>query len=206
MKTVFYSILITPLFLFAQVGIGTTTPSNQLDVNGWVEIANETAVGNDVEGTIRYNSVNKCMEFYNGTLWDCIGVQPKIQNFTLRDGIDETVSGDGVTNHTNFNGGGYTTNLYTFTVNDIKVGDKILFLLEVVVNGRNLRKDIDYNNTVKIYKPVTTMFVEKEVPGVNDKTPFATFLWIDATVSGNVDFTFEMNCAFSDAKVTTVVF
>ena len=53
-----------------RVGINTTSPQATLDVNGGVKISNDTDACNaSKEGTQRYNSTSKQMEFCNGTAW-----------------------------------------------------------------------------------------------------------------------------------------
>lgn len=65
---------VAPGWLLAQnVGIGTPTPGQKLDVEGWIRVADETAPGADVAGSIRYNATLNCMQFYDGTAWNCIG-------------------------------------------------------------------------------------------------------------------------------------
>ncbi len=57
-----------------KVGIGTSTPVATLDVSGGVKMANDTApclASN--EGTQRYNSTSKTMEFCNGSAWTAMG-------------------------------------------------------------------------------------------------------------------------------------
>ncbi|MFA6279622.1 MAG: hypothetical protein WC612_02355 [Bdellovibrionales bacterium] len=58
------------------VGIGTSTPAAKLDVAGAVNASGSVKVGADAaacsaakEGTQRYNSTSKAMEFCNGTAW-----------------------------------------------------------------------------------------------------------------------------------------
>lgn len=186
---------------FSQVGIGTTSPSNELDVEGWIEIGDQSQTGNDIEGTIRYNSTFKCMQFYDGSIWSCIG-KPKMQNFTLRDGISQNVSGN-VSNITNFNGGGYAAQ-YSFVVNDLQQGDTVLFLLELVIDD-NLRKNSLFSNLLKISG--NGIFVEKEVPGVDSAETYSTFIWGNSlNNSGNLSFTFEINMDLADARITTLIF
>jgi hypothetical protein len=48
------------------VGIGTNSPTEKLDVNGAIKIGNTT---NTAPGTIRWNEVNKDFEGYNGIKW-----------------------------------------------------------------------------------------------------------------------------------------
>lgn len=51
------------------VGIGTNTPTQKLDVNGWIKVGNQTAPvppNSHDEGSIRYNSTLKRMQFNDG--------------------------------------------------------------------------------------------------------------------------------------------
>lgn len=55
------------------VGIGTTTPTAKLDVNGDIRLGSTGASCLSAnEGTQRYNSSTKQMEFCNGSAWVCI--------------------------------------------------------------------------------------------------------------------------------------
>ncbi|GAB5401410.1 MAG: hypothetical protein Aureis2KO_29950 [Aureisphaera sp.] len=197
------------LFLFffntqwatSQVGIGTTNPSNQLDVMGWVELGDESQPGNEEEGTLRYNSSLKCIQFYDGSAWQCIG-RPKIQNFVLRDRINSSLGGN-VNNIIDYNGGGYSA-IYNFVVNDVQAGDTILFLIELVVDD-NLRKNSSFTNCLKVYG--NGIFKERDMPGINMEETFTTFIWSDGlNASGNLTFAFEVNMDMADARITTVLF
>lgn len=56
------------------VGVGTPTPAAKLDVDGDVKVGNSAAACNGTtEGSQRYNSISKKMEFCNGTAWGPIG-------------------------------------------------------------------------------------------------------------------------------------
>ncbi|HEY8269370.1 MAG TPA: hypothetical protein VIG33_00660 [Pseudobdellovibrionaceae bacterium] len=56
------------------VGIGTTTPTATLDVNGEVKFGNTSSICNaSKEGQQRYNSISKIMEYCNGTAWSPFG-------------------------------------------------------------------------------------------------------------------------------------
>ncbi len=56
------------------VGIGTLTTPTKLTVNGGIKIGNEPAgCAASLEGTQRYNSGSKIMEFCNGTSWSSMG-------------------------------------------------------------------------------------------------------------------------------------
>jgi prepilin-type N-terminal cleavage/methylation domain-containing protein len=56
------------------VGIGVAAPASKLDIAGEVKIANTgVACSGANEGSVRYNSTLKSMEFCNGTVWNPIG-------------------------------------------------------------------------------------------------------------------------------------
>lgn len=56
-----------------KVGIGTSSPQAALDVNGGIKVGTQATCNASVEGTQRYNSTLKVMEFCNGTNWNTIG-------------------------------------------------------------------------------------------------------------------------------------
>ena len=49
------------------VGIGTSSPTQKIDIAGKIKIGNDNQTG--TEGTIRYNSSNKYFEGFDGTNW-----------------------------------------------------------------------------------------------------------------------------------------
>lgn len=52
------------------VGVGTTTPTAKLQVNGEIKLGNTSSTCNaSTEGQQRYNATTKLMEFCNGTSW-----------------------------------------------------------------------------------------------------------------------------------------
>lgn len=55
------------------VGIGTTVPNTKLEVNGGIKLGNEATCDAAREGTQRYNSTSKVMQFCNGTSWQNFG-------------------------------------------------------------------------------------------------------------------------------------
>lgn len=56
------------------VGVGVTDAASKLEVAGGVKLANDSGICNAAkEGTQRYNSTTKVMEFCNGTVWASIG-------------------------------------------------------------------------------------------------------------------------------------
>lgn len=50
-----------------KVGIGTTTPTELLDINGAIKVADATAT--PAKGTIRFNPANNDFEGFDGTIW-----------------------------------------------------------------------------------------------------------------------------------------
>ena len=61
------TLLLVTVYLSAQnVGIGTTNPTEKLDVNGGIKIGNSTNAAN---GTIRWNASKKDFEGFNGSNW-----------------------------------------------------------------------------------------------------------------------------------------
>ena len=53
--------------------IGTTTPAAKLEVAGGIKIGTATTCTSTEEGTLRYNSMSKIMEFCDGTGWASMG-------------------------------------------------------------------------------------------------------------------------------------
>lgn len=62
--------------VFSQTGLGVdkAAPSQKLDINGWLEVGNESAPGTGSAGTIRYHSSGK-LQFHNGSGWVNVGVR-----------------------------------------------------------------------------------------------------------------------------------
>jgi hypothetical protein len=55
------------------VGVGTTTPQAKLDVSGGIRLGSMAACAAAQEGSMRYNSTLKIMEFCDGTAWAAVG-------------------------------------------------------------------------------------------------------------------------------------
>lgn len=54
---------------FAQsLGIDQASPSQKLDINGWLEVGNQSAPGTGSAGTFRYNT-GGFLQFHNGSAW-----------------------------------------------------------------------------------------------------------------------------------------
>lgn len=60
-------------FLQAQVGVGTDTPNQELDVDGKIKISNDGRT--PTAGTIRYTTVTDDFEGYDGTEWKSLTEQ-----------------------------------------------------------------------------------------------------------------------------------
>jgi len=68
------------------VGIGTNNPQVKLDVNGEIKISNSgLACNSNVDGSLKYNSIDKAMEYCDGTSWVSLGASctPGSQNFII---------------------------------------------------------------------------------------------------------------------------
>lgn len=64
------SILFFTIVSHAQnVGVGTSTPNQKLEVAGWIELGNQTEGVTGTEGSIRYHSVSKVIQYFDGTTW-----------------------------------------------------------------------------------------------------------------------------------------
>lgn len=71
MKQLYSLSILSLIYLSADsqnVGIGTSSPQQKLEVAGWVELGNESEGSSGTAGSIRYHSVGK-IQFYNGTAW-----------------------------------------------------------------------------------------------------------------------------------------
>lgn len=72
MKSIFTvaSLLIFSFIAHAQnVGVGTNTPNQKLEVAGWIELGNQTEGTTGTAGSIRYHSVLKLIQYFDGTSW-----------------------------------------------------------------------------------------------------------------------------------------
>ena len=70
-----WALLFSGMFSLAQaqnLGIGTAAPAQKLDVEGWVEIGDESTGTVGTAGAIRYNS-GGFMEYHDGTAWQQLG-------------------------------------------------------------------------------------------------------------------------------------
>jgi len=71
MKKIITVLIISAIagWAFAQnLGIEQPSPSQKLDINGWLEVGNESAPGTGSAGTFRYNS-GGFLQFHNGSAW-----------------------------------------------------------------------------------------------------------------------------------------
>lgn len=82
----------TPVAWAQNVGIGAPVPAQKLDVEGWIELGDETqgGAGPATEGSIRYNNAGNVIEYYDGTAWVAIG-----GGNTLDEAYDEGGAGVG---------------------------------------------------------------------------------------------------------------
>lgn len=189
-------------FSFSQVGIATDNPQNNLDVNGWVKIGNQ----NDVtpsEGAIRFNETNNNLELYNGVNWSTVG-EPKTQRFTLRDGIDETVTTNTANFINAFNSGFGTP--FDFTIENVLPNSNILFLVEISGNN-NLRSNWDFNSQYKIYGNGVNI-LNIDIPSTGTNNTYNYFHWGTTNNADiqNLTFSFENNVGFHNLVITTIIF
>lgn len=64
------SLLLFSIIANAQnVGIGTPSPNQKLEVAGWIELGNQTEGTTGTAGSIRYHSVSKRIQYFDGTSW-----------------------------------------------------------------------------------------------------------------------------------------
>ncbi len=71
MKQLYSLSILSLIYLNADsqnVGIGTSSPQQKLEVAGWVELGNESEGASGTAGAIRYHSIGK-IQFHNGTAW-----------------------------------------------------------------------------------------------------------------------------------------
>ncbi len=98
---------------FAQnVGIDQASPTERLDVNGWIQVGNESAGSSATAGAIRYNS-NGSLQFFNGTMWRYMGSQSTtFVNWGRNDcpaGSSVVYSGQTASHHYQHSGSGANT-------------------------------------------------------------------------------------------------
>tara|TARA_R110002049_G_scaffold95397_1_gene234255 strand:- start:1845 stop:2477 length:633 start_codon:yes stop_codon:yes gene_type:complete len=65
----------------AQVGINTDSPEQALDVNGKLKIGDDSNTAN--EGTIRFNSITKGFEGFNGTEWLSLNPDNSLKEYVV---------------------------------------------------------------------------------------------------------------------------
>lgn len=128
-----FALLLFSYTAFAQnVGVGTNSPNQKLEVAGWIELGNQTEGTTGTAGAIRYHSVSKRIQYYDGTAW--IDLLPA----SAAGDDDWTISGS---NMYNANAGniGIGTTTYTEKVNiggDLKInGSGATIGLTDVSNG-----------------------------------------------------------------------
>ncbi|MFN8239091.1 MAG: hypothetical protein U0T77_13055 [Chitinophagales bacterium] len=174
-----------------------------LKVNGYVTVGTETDATATAppSGTIRYNTTRKCMEYYDGTYWICMG-PPTVQKVTVRDIIDGNYTGTGCNACSGWAGSYGGT--YNFTINNLYAGQKIMFYVEVFLDN-DTHKNGAYANAMKLYGNGYWSEDESPSPGWEASiTKVFPAQQINAT--GNLGFTFESNQGFTDLRITAVAY
>lgn len=175
-----------------------------MKVNGYLTVGTESsATATDPpSGTMRYNSIRKCMEYWDGTYWICMG-PPTVQKVTVRDQIDGNYTGTGCNACSGW--AGSYGNLYTFTINNLYAGQKIMFYVEIFLDN-DTHKNSAYANAMKIYGNGYWAEDESPSPGweasITKVFPAQTM----TGTSGNKTFTFECNQGFTDLRITAVAY
>ncbi len=175
-----------------------------LKVNGYLTVgtqANATATA-PPSGTIRYNTTRKCMEYYDGTYWICMG-PPTVQRITVRDQNDENYQGTGCNSCTGW--GGSYGNVYNFTVSNLYAGQKIMFYAEVMFDN-DTKKNGGFLNATKIYGNGYWAEDEVVVPGGWETVQTKVFPAQTITSTGNLTFSFESNTGITDVRITAVAY
>lgn len=127
------------------VGIGTSSPQQKLEVAGWIELGNESEGSTGTAGTLRYYSTGK-IQFFNGSDWiDLLSINNsgdyvKNQNSSAQTSSNFWISGNGQMDGTLTVG-----STATITGNNIygtSVGDVLFY-----VNSRGgIRMKLDSDN------------------------------------------------------------
>ncbi|HNE50941.1 MAG TPA: hypothetical protein PLZ64_07355, partial [Chitinophagales bacterium] len=187
---------------YGNVGINDNNPNNKLKVNGWVTVGNQSATGVAETGAMRYNTTRKCMEYYDGTYWICMG-PPTVQRVTVRDQNDENYRGTGCNSCSGW--GGSYGNIYNFTVNNLYAGQKIMFFAEVMFDN-DTKKNDGFLNATKIYGNGYWAEDEVVVPGGWETVQTKVFPAQTITSTGNLTFSFESNTGITDVRITAVAY
>lgn len=95
---------------FSQTGFGVdkASPSEMLDVNGWIEIGNQSAGSSGTAGAIRYNT-SGIMELFNGSAWEPLVPSTTFINWGRNDcpsGSSVVYTGQAAGHHYTHHGGG----------------------------------------------------------------------------------------------------
>jgi len=123
------------------VGIGVSIPSNRLDVQGYIEVGDQTSGGADVESAMRYNTTLKCTQVYDGWRWKCIGV-PDVEDIVIYDGYDHLLNTRTWT-------GSYGT-IKSFSISAVYPGQKLIVQLQMLI-GDTWRGNAAFAHAYKIY-------------------------------------------------------
>jgi len=61
------------MWVAGNIGVGTNNPAARLDVNGGIKIGDTNVCNGTTEGTVRYNSATKAIEYCDGANWRRMG-------------------------------------------------------------------------------------------------------------------------------------
>ena len=157
--SIHFLFLVISIFSFKlnaqNVGIGTNTPTNKLEVVGWIEIGDETQGGTNMEGTMRYHSGKNCIEVFDGTFWDCADIS-EINEITIYDGFNQG------TGAATWAAGGYAS-IYNFSIPNCYPYQLVHFTLEVFIGDLHVRNPT-YCSCWKIY--TAGIFVERQLVNI----------------------------------------
>lgn len=182
------------------LGIGDNNPNNKLEVNGWMRIGNQNATGVAEEGAIRYNNSFKCVQFYNGWRWRCIG-EPDFEQVVMYDGYNH------FNNSFAFKTAGYFYDIMPFNVTNVYPGERLVFHVHILV-GTGFPSN-NWQHAYKIYgASATGIFYENfDIPPFLASNgsgwfsdDFEIFAPPNQTPGGNLQLYFEYNGDFAYAK------
>lgn len=189
---------------FSQVGVMTTNPVCALDVNGWVKIGDQNnANGQNIPGSIRYNSIGKHLEIYKGNAWTKIGT-PDIQTLVIRDGISNTYTGTSTNFTSTINNGTLTNN--PFTLLNVSPYSEIVFLIEICLSP-GTKKNALNNNIIQLNGNGYDSG-EISCPSSETRDCYSIILNGKTTNStnSNLNFNFTCNNSYNNIKITALIY